>query len=89
MPSPSLFFPTPVWASKLDNYKDANEEIYQYIKKLQKEDNQGVIRSNIKGWHSKDFNLKDKESQNATPPCKAEIFLLSNGDNTVSFTLSV
>tara|TARA_A100001011_G_scaffold400732_1_gene518072 strand:+ start:6075 stop:6677 length:603 start_codon:yes stop_codon:yes gene_type:complete len=64
MSSPSLFFPTPIWASKLDNYKDANEEIYQYIKKLQKEDNQGVIRSNIKGWHSKDFNLKDKEAQN-------------------------
>ncbi len=64
MPNPNLFFSTPVWAEKIENYKDTNDEIYNYIKKLQKNDCEGIIKSNIKGWHSKDFNLKDKEPQN-------------------------
>ncbi len=64
MTNPSLFFPTPVWASKINNYKETNEEIYAYIKKLYQEDKEGITRSNLKGWHSKDFNLKHKETQN-------------------------
>ncbi len=64
MTNPSLFFPTPVWASKIENYINTNEEIYKYIKKLQEEDKEGIIKSNIRGWHSKDFNLKDAETQN-------------------------
>ena len=59
MSNPNLFFPTPVWVSKLENYKEMNEEIFSYIKKLQSEDTTGLIKSNIKGWHSKDFNLKE------------------------------
>ncbi len=61
MTNPNLFFSTPVWASKIDNYKEINEEIYSYIKKLEKNDKSGIIRSNIKGWHSKDFDLKNDE----------------------------
>lgn len=61
MSNPSLFFSTPVWASKIENYKETNEKIYNYIKKLRDNDNKGILRSNIKGWHSKDFNLKDEE----------------------------
>ena len=59
MSAPNLFFSTPVWASKTENYKETNEEIYNYIKKLQTEDNDGIIKSNVKGWHSKDFDLKN------------------------------
>ena len=59
MENPNLFFSTPVWASKIENYQSTNEKIYDYIQKLQKADTEGVIKSNIKGWHSKDFNLKD------------------------------
>ena len=59
MSAPNLFFSTPVWASKAENYKETNEEIYKYIKKLQTEDNDGIIKSNVKGWHSKDFDLKN------------------------------
>jgi uncharacterized protein (TIGR02466 family) len=59
MSAPNLFFSTPVWASKAKNYKETNEEIYKYIKKLQTEDNDGIIKSNVKGWHSKDFDLKN------------------------------
>ena len=62
MNNPSLFFATPVWASKIENYKTVNEEIYKYIINLQQSDKDGIIKSNIKGWHSKDFNLNDKEA---------------------------
>tara|TARA_Y100000768_G_C23753000_1_gene574820 strand:+ start:154 stop:756 length:603 start_codon:yes stop_codon:yes gene_type:complete len=63
MLNPNLFFSTPVWASKIDNYKETNEEIYNYIKKLQTDDQKGIIKSNIKGWHSKDFDLNATEPQ--------------------------
>ena len=61
MTGPNLFFSTPVWATKIDNYKETNEEIYNYIKKMQTEDQSGIVKSNVKGWHSKNFNLKDVE----------------------------
>ena len=60
MSNPNLFFSTPVWVSKIDNYKETNEEIYHYIKKLHSADDKGIIKSNVKGWHSNDFNMKDK-----------------------------
>ena len=61
MSSPNLFFPTPVWVTKIDKYKETNEEIYKYIKNLREIDEKGIIKSNIKGWHSNDFDLKDDE----------------------------
>ncbi len=64
MIKPNLFFPTPVWASKIDNYKETNEEMFQYIKKEQSNDQKGVLRSNVKGWHSKDFDLNDSGPKN-------------------------
>tara|TARA_B100000989_G_scaffold148243_1_gene110462 strand:+ start:5818 stop:6420 length:603 start_codon:yes stop_codon:yes gene_type:complete len=60
----NLFFPTPVWAIQLENYKLINQEMYNYIKMQQKVDGPGINKSNIKGWHSKDFNLTEKEPQN-------------------------
>ena len=64
MAKANLFFPTPVWAIQLENYKLVNEEMYNYIKIQQKIDGVGINKSNIKGWHSKDFNLSEKEPQN-------------------------
>lgn len=64
MIKPNLFFPTPVWALQIENYKQVNEEMYNYIKNLQEEDQVGINKSNIKGWHSKDFNLDDREPKN-------------------------
>tara|TARA_Y100001936_G_scaffold245445_1_gene287402 strand:- start:964 stop:1554 length:591 start_codon:yes stop_codon:yes gene_type:complete len=61
MSAPNLFFPTPVWVIKVENHKETNERIYNYIKKLNNEDQSGIVRSNIKGWHSKDFNMKDDD----------------------------
>ena len=47
-----LFFSTPVWASKVDNYNDVNINILDYILKLQNKDPTGIVKSNLKGWHS-------------------------------------
>jgi len=64
MIKPNLFFPTPVWTLQIDNYKNINEEMYTYIKELQNKDQIGISKSNLKGWHSKDFNLNEKQPQN-------------------------
>ncbi len=64
MTSPNLFFPTPVWVSQINNYKKTNEEIFEYIHRLRDNDDKGVVKSNIKGWHSKDFNMNDSEPKN-------------------------
>jgi len=56
-----LFFSTPIWASKIDNYEKVNEEMFSYINELQIKDPQGVIKSNFKGWHSKDFDMNDEQ----------------------------
>ncbi len=73
MSNPNLFFSTPVWVSKIDNYKDTNDKIYGYIKNLQNIDNKGLIKSNIKGWHSKNFDLKNEIVINFINSISAEI----------------
>ena len=64
MPDLNPFFSTPVWSYIIDDYREVNDNIYSYIKNLQNNDNKGIIKSNIKGWHSKDFNLRDEEVVN-------------------------
>ena len=63
MGKPNLLFPTPVWTLQLDNYKIVNEQMYDYIKSEQSKDQAGINKSNIKGWHSKDFNLNEDKPQ--------------------------
>lgn len=55
-----LFFSTPIWSTKIDNYKDVNEEMYNYILNLKEQNPEGVKKSNFNGWHSKDFDLNDE-----------------------------
>lgn len=63
MTKPNLLFPTPVWTVQLDNYKNINENMYDFIKSNQSKDIEGINKSNVKGWHSKDFNLNDENPQ--------------------------
>ena len=63
MTKPNLLFPTPVWTIQLENYRNVNELMYSYIKNLQKNDEIGINKSNVKGWHSQDFNLEDHETR--------------------------
>ncbi len=56
------YFPQPVFHYRLENFEKHNRELSNYIYNLNKEDPEGVSRSNQGGWHSKPFNLKEKEA---------------------------
>ena len=55
-------FPQPVFKYQIKDYKKINEELLNYIYELEKNDPTGVKKSNILGWHSKSFNLKEKNN---------------------------
>ncbi len=56
------YFPQPIFRYKVENYKTFNKELEEYIYKLKEEDNEGVVRSNRGGWHSKSFKVREKGS---------------------------
>ena len=68
-----LFFSTPIWTSKIDNYKKINNMMSNYIYNLKEKDPEGIIKSNLKGWHSKNFNMKDEEPKNFIEAIKKNI----------------
>ena len=68
-----LFFSTPIWTSKIKNYETVNDNMFNYIINLQKKDSDGVLKSNFKGWHSKNFDMKDKEPKNFIEEIKINI----------------
>ena len=55
-------FPVPIFHYKVENYKEINEELINYILKLKKKDKIGNNRSNIGGWHSPNFDLVKEET---------------------------
>ena len=55
-------FPECVFKYKFKKFKEFNPELSKYIYNLNKEDDIGINRSNIGGWHSKDFDLRDRNS---------------------------
>ena len=60
------FFSQPVFKYQVKNYEELNKSLLDYIYNLQNEDKEGVKKSNILGWHSKPFDLSNKEA----PPNK-------------------
>ena len=68
-----LFFSTPIWTSKIEKSQVVNKNMLNYITNLQKKDPEGVIKSNFKGWHSKNFDMKDEEPQNFIEKIKTNI----------------
>ena len=68
-----LFFSTPVWASKIENYETVNEQITNYIMDLKQKNPHGIIKSNFNGWHSNDFNLSEETPKNFTNSLKQNI----------------
>ena len=78
-----LFFSTPIWSSKITNYKDVNEELHSYILNLREQKPEGIKKSNLNGWHSKDFDLNDetpKKFINAVSPNISTAFNDMNWD---------
>ena len=76
-----LFFSTPVWASKIDNFKNVNKEMIDYIFNLKKKDPEGITKSNFIGWHSKDFDLNDEAPKNFIQAIKKNINVALNDMN--------
>ena len=68
-----LFFSTPIWTSKIDDYEKINNMMNNYIYNLQKKDPEGVVKSNLKGWHSKNFDMKGVEIKNFIEAIKKNI----------------
>ena len=73
-----LFFSTPVWASKIDNFKNVNKEMIDYIFNLKTKDPKGITKSNFIGWHSKDFDLNDEAPKNFIEAIKKNINVALN-----------
>ena len=57
----NFIFSTPIWTTILKNQNEINKKMYNYIHKLKTNDPKGIIRSNLHGWHSKNFKLEDVE----------------------------
>jgi len=55
-------FPVPIFHYKIENYKEINKELINYILRLKKKDKIGNNRSNIGGWHSPNFDLVKEET---------------------------
>ena len=51
-------FPSPVFQFKIENHEEMNKQLIEYIYGLKKEDDQGIKRSNVNGWHSKPFKFE-------------------------------
>ena len=55
------FFPQPIFHYKVNNFEKHNQDLTKYIYDLYDKDEKGIARSNQGGWHSKPFNLKEKD----------------------------
>ncbi len=55
-------FPQPIFKYQVKDYKKINKELLNYIYNLEKNDPKGVRKSNILGWHSKSFDLSEKNN---------------------------
>jgi len=72
-----LFFPTPIWTNKIENYLEINNKMSKYIHALRDKDLLTLRKSNIGGWHSPDFDLKDPNTIffiNSISPILNEMF---------------
>ena len=57
------YFAHPLFQYKLENFEALNEELLKHIYQLKKDDAKGQRASNINGWHSPFFSLKNKNDQ--------------------------
>ena len=51
-------FPSPVFQFKVDNFENLNKQLCDYIYGLKKDDEKGIQKSNVNGWHSKNFKIE-------------------------------
>ncbi len=70
-----LFFSTPIWTSKINKHEEINVQMFEYISSLQKIDPLGVLKSNFKGWHSQNFDMKNEQPKKFIESIKNNINL--------------
>ena len=58
-----LFFSTPVWISQINNHESINKDLLNYIYQEKEKNPEGAIKSNVNGWHSDEFALKNENLQ--------------------------
>ena len=68
-----LFFSTPIWVSSIDNHQEINTELEKFIYIEKNKDPNGSIKSNVKGWHSKQFDLHNKSLEKFLTSIKPKI----------------
>ena len=51
-------FPSPVFQFKIENFESLNKQLSEYIYDLRKNDEKGIQRSNVNGWHSQNFKVE-------------------------------
>ena len=73
-------FPQPLIHYKFEDYKEQNIELEKYVKNLYEKDTDGLQRSNIDGWHSPDFSLKEKDGSSNLSCPKAAFNFFSSAD---------
>ena len=57
------YFAHPLFQYKLDDFESLNKDLLEYIYKLKEDDTKGQRASNINGWHSPFFSLKNKNDR--------------------------
>jgi len=59
-----LFFSTPIWINEIENNEKINQELLNYIYAEKENDPIGTRKSNVRGWHSKEFDLNNNSLKN-------------------------
>ena len=59
-----LFFSTPVWIEQINNFEIINDELKNYIYQEQEKNPDWCKKSNLNGWHSEGFDLKNENLKN-------------------------
>ena len=59
-----LFFSTPIWINEVSNHESINKELKNYIYNKREKNPEGAKKSNVNGWHSEEFDLKDENLKN-------------------------
>ena len=59
-----LLFSTPVWINEINNYENINQELKDFIYEEKEKNPKGTTKSNVKGWHSSEFDLKKSNLKN-------------------------
>ena len=59
-----LFFSTPIWINEISNHESINKELKNYIYNQREKTPEGAKKSNVNGWHSEEFDLKDENLKN-------------------------